>query len=212
MTQLRLAWPQSADFTAESFVASDATRDAEEALSAWRQWPAHALALVGPEGTGKSHLATIWLGQTGVGSGAVLIEDADRAPDDRVSGEMALFRALERAIAGETPALLLTARRRPAEWDVRLPDLASRLRALPFVEIAAPDDAALSQILRKLLRDRQLRVEDRVIDYMVKRIERSAPAARRAAEMLDRAAAEQGGKASLRLAARVFGAGEDEVE
>jgi chromosomal replication initiation ATPase DnaA len=73
------------------------------------------------------------------------------------------------------------------------------------VAITAPDDAALSQILRKLLRDRHLRVEDRVIDYVVRRIERSAPAARRAAEMLDRAAGDMGGKVSLRQAALLFG-------
>lgn len=199
-TQLRLVWPPSPDYTAESFVASDSSREAREALSAWRDWPGRAMALVGPAGSGKSHLAKIWLGETGVNSGAELIEDADRTGD-----EMALFRAVERAIAGETRALLLTAQRRPAEWDVRSKDLASRLRALPFVELAPPDDAALSQILRKLLRDRHLRVQDRVIEYVVKRIERSAPAARAAADLMDRAAAENGGKVSIRVAARVFG-------
>lgn len=199
-TQLRLAWPPASDFTAESFVASEATREATLALSAWRQWPGRAMALVGPEGAGKSHLATIWMGETGVGSGAVLVEDADRD-----SGEMELFRLLERAVAGDVAALLLTARRRPAEWDVRMPDLASRLRALPFAEVAPPDDAALSQILRKLLRDRQLRVQDRVIEYVVKRMERSAAGARRAAVLLDAAAAEEGRSVSLRLAARVLG-------
>ena len=199
-TQLRLVWPPAPDFTAESFVASDSSREAREALSAWRDWPCRAMALVGPVGSGKSHLATIWLGETGVKSGVQLIEDADRDED-----EMALFRAVERAIAGETRALLLTARRRPAEWDVQMKDLASRLRALPFVELAPPDDAALSQILRKLLRDRHLRVQDRVIEYVVKRIERSAPAAREAADLLDRAAADNDGKVSIRVAARLFG-------
>src|SRR5690606_33584045 len=102
-------------------------------------------------------------------------------------------------------ALLLTARRRPAEWAVQVPDLASRLRALPFVEMAAPDDETLSQILRKLLRDRQLRVQDRVIEYVVKRMERSAAAARRVADQLAAAAAAEGRSVSLRLAARVLG-------
>ncbi len=198
-TQLRLVWPPALDYTPESFIAGEETREAREALSAWRDWPARALALVGPAGSGKSHLASIWLGETGVNSGAEILEDADRLTD-----EMALFRLLERTVAGEVSALLLTARRRPAEWNVRTPDLASRLRALAFVEIAAPDDAALSQILRKVLRDRRLRVEDRIIDYMVKRIERSPAAALRAAEALDRAAAEQGGGVSLRLAAQVL--------
>lgn len=206
-TQLRLAWPPATDFAAESFVASEATREAMDALSAWREWPGRALALVGPEGTGKSHLAAIWLAETGVASGAHLVEDADRE-----ANEMELFRLLERTASGEAAALLLTARRRPAEWNVAMPDLASRLRALPFVEIAAPDDAALSQILRKLLRDRHLRVQDRVIDYVVRRIERSAAAARRAAEMLDQAAGETGGKVSLRMAAQVLGDEESEPE
>src|SRR5690606_13994745 len=68
-TQLRLVWPPSPDYTAESFVASDSSREAREALSAWRDWPGRAMTLVGPAGSGKSHLAKIWLGETGVNSG-----------------------------------------------------------------------------------------------------------------------------------------------
>ncbi len=210
--QLRLAWPPQLDFTPESFVASGATREAREALAGWREWPSRALALVGPEGAGKSHLAAIWAGEAG-GAGEdrpVLVEDADRTAGE--GDEMALFRLLEQAAAHEIPAVLLTARRRPADWGVSMPDLASRLRALAFVELEAPDDAALSQILRKLLRDRHLRVDDRVIDYVVKRIERSAPAARRAADLLDRAASEQGRNVTMRLASEVFAAGEFETD
>ena len=70
-------------------------------------------------------------------------------------------------------------------WPIALPDLASRLRALPVVTLEPPDDALLAAVLVKLFADRQLEVDERLIDFLVHRIERSVAAARAAVEELD---------------------------
>ena len=100
--------------------------------------------------------------------------------------------------------VLLTARRPPTLWAIRLPDLASRLRALPVVELAAPDDALLRAVLVKLFVDRQLSVDESLISYLVARIERSFAAARAAVAVLDREALRQRRPVTRALAVELF--------
>ena len=100
--------------------------------------------------------------------------------------EAALFHLLN--LAGEEGAfILLTSRMPPVGWTVRLPDLASRLRALPVTELGVPDDALLRAVLIKLFADRQLAVDESLVSYVVTRIERSIAAARVAVATLDQA-------------------------
>ena len=81
--------------------------------------------------------------------------------------------------------LLLTARRPVGVWPLRLPDLASRLRAAPGVAIGAPDDALLGAVLLKLFADRQLMVSEALIEYLVRHMERSFGAAQAVVAALD---------------------------
>src|SRR5262249_55647593 len=144
-------------------------------IDRWPDWPARTIALIGPEGAGKSHLAAIWARAAAadviashaldalsvpqaLSAGALAIEDADRSELD----EAALFHLLNLAKEQST-CVLITARRMPASWPVKLPDLASRLRALPVVALDPPDDAFLTAILVKLFADRQLAVDERLI-------------------------------------------------
>lgn len=155
-------------------------------------WPDRRLALVGPEGSGKSHLATIWADRAGaaivaaaalagtdwrsLGPPALVVEDADRIAGD-LAAETALFHLCNHAaISGQS--LLLTARRDPAAWPLALPDLASRMTALAVARLAAPDDALLSALIVKLFADRQVHVAPAVVAFAVGRIDRSFAAAR----------------------------------
>lgn len=198
-TQLVLDLPHREDFSAARFIAGDSNAEARAALARWRDWPKGALALVGPPGTGKSHLGAMWREETGAAAPGrarlpafldaapsgrpVLVEDADQGVD-----EMALFHLLNRAATGACPAVLLTAQTAPGRWPVATPDLASRLKALAVAELREPDDAMLRRLLEKLFRDRQAPVTDGLIDYLLPRMERSVAAARRLVEALDRSA------------------------
>ena len=177
---------------------SPTNADAVRALDAWPDWPGHALVLVGPEGSGKSHLARAWakdadavVFERGMELAAlegrpVLVEDVDR----RRSRDEPLFHLINMA-GVKGGGLLLTARKPPVQWKTDLPDLRSRLNALTVAPIGAPDDALLRQVLEKFFRERNIRPADDVYEYLLRRIERSIPAAQAVVQRLDEAADEQ---------------------
>jgi chromosomal replication initiation ATPase DnaA len=212
--QLALALGQRENFDRDDFLAGPGNAVALATIERWPDWPARTMALVGPEGSGKSHLAAIWgalAGSRMIGSRTL---DAAAVPQELVTGalvieddgerdEAALFHLLNLA-REENAFVLLTARTPPASWLVALPDLASRLRALPVVTLAAPDDAMLRAVLVKLFADRQLAVGDDLIDYLANRIERSFAAAGRAVLDLDREALRQMRPVSRTLAAEIY--------
>ena len=198
--QLNLALGYRESFDRADYLCGRGNETALALIDRWTEWPTCALALIGPEGSGKSHLAAIWANAAGarviasqaidapsvpqaLASGALAIEDADRSEFD----EAALFHLLN--LAREQSAyVLLTGRKTPASWPTRLPDLASRLRALPVVTLHPPDDALLAAVLVKLFADRQLAVDERLVEFLVHRIERSFAAAQAAVAELDREA------------------------
>jgi chromosomal replication initiation ATPase DnaA len=213
--QLALALPHAESFAREDFLAGASNKAALGLIERWPDWPDRALALVGPEGAGKSHLAAIWaeiagarrvsaraLGETGLmgalATGALVVEDASAQLDER-----ALFHLLN-LVRQEEAFVLITAQAAPATWRVELPDLASRLRAVPVVELSAPDDALLRAVLVKLFADRQLAVDEGLIGYLATRIERSFAGARAAVEELDREALRQKRPVTRALAAELL--------
>jgi chromosomal replication initiation ATPase DnaA len=199
--QLRLPLQREPSFRREDFVVTQANAQAVRLLDAWPNWPAGVLALVGPEGSGKSHLAQAWAAGAGAGAEAQLIEEADRFDEER------LFHALNAAPTGE--GLLLTSRRRPVAWTAKLPDLRSRLNAISVAELHEPDDALLEQVIWKLFRERNIRPSDDVLPYMLRRIERSVPAARALVAMIDETADAEGRAVTRALVRQIL---ENEAE
>ena len=213
MTQLAIDLPHRPAFGRTDFLVSECNAAALGWIERWPRWPAHALVLHGPAGSGKSHLAHLWREHTGgmlikgeglsplepnelARSRAVAVDDAEGAPEE---GLLHLYN-----ICGESGAsLLIVAREAPASWPVALSDLASRLRAAPSVSIALPDDALLAAVLVKHFADRQVRVSPGTIAFLVRRMERSFAAAGALAARLDRLSLSAGrpiGIALVRLA------------
>ncbi|HVX91833.1 MAG TPA: chromosomal replication initiator DnaA [Xanthobacteraceae bacterium] len=214
--QLALSLDHRENFAPEDFLTGPSNMAALALVQRWPDWPAHVMALVGPEGSGKSHLAAVWSTRAGaptlparalaeldlpsvLATGALVVEDL--APE--VVDERALFHLLNLA-REEGASMLLIARTPPAGWTVALSDLASRLRALPTVHLAAPDDALLRALLVKLFADRQLAVDESLIAYLVSRIERSFAAARNIVTRLDREALRQQRPVTRALAVEVL--------
>jgi chromosomal replication initiation ATPase DnaA len=219
--QLRLNLHQPLTFRRESFVVSACNAEAAARIDAWPRWTLGALALVGPAGAGKTHLALAWASRAGARiadfetldpetdiNGPLLIENADRG----FTGER-LFHLLNRAGDPEH-GVLLTARSPPATWPAALPDLRSRLNALPVVELDQPDDGVLGGALRRLFAERLIRPSPELIAYLVARMERSVPAAAALVDRLEAASSGQGRPLSRSLAREVLAVegGEDETD
>lgn len=214
--QLVLALDHAESFAREDFLAGPSNAAALTLVDRWPDWPAQAMALVGPEGSGKSHLASIWAEMAGArvlsarllseidlpsafATGALVVEDLE--PDGL--DERALFHLLN--LAREQDAfVLLTARSSPAGFAVVIRDLASRLRALPVVTLSAPDDALLRMLLVKLAADRQIAVDEALVNYLANRIERSFAAARAAVRLIDQEAMRQHRPVTRALAAELY--------
>jgi len=214
--QLRLKLRRPVSFAREDFVTGPSNAQAVAALDSWPAWPGHALALFGPEGVGKTHLAREWAARTGAivldrtapdivaaASRPVLVEDVDQGIDDE-----ALFHLIN--IAGrDGVGLLLTAREAPAAWRADLPDLRSRLNALFVAEIEEPDDDVLEGVLKKFFRERSIRPPKEVFPYLLRRMERSIPYAREIVKRLDEAADDEQRPISRTLARQIL---EDDTE
>ncbi|WP_073052635.1 DnaA ATPase domain-containing protein [Kaistia soli] len=214
--QLALELPHPPALTRADFIVGAANEAAIAMIDRYPAWPNRVAILVGPPGSGKTHLAAIWressgaaevgardLGTADLGallaSGAVLVEDI-HAPE---TDPTALFHLLNLVREREAHALL-TSRVLPAELAFVLPDLRSRLRAAVPVGLDAPDDALLAQVIVKLFADRQLPVDASLVDYLSRRIERSLEAAGRIVAALDAEALAAGRPLTRQLAAQVL--------
>jgi len=212
--QFRLKLDRTETFRREDFTVSPANAEAVKAVDAWPIWPGGAMALIGPDGSGKSHLAATWAAGAGAAiipakgrielsalrGRPVLYEDADR---DRTRRDEILFHLFN--MAGETGGgLLLTGRSPPSGWSAALSDLRSRLNAVTVAQLEAPDDAILETMLRKFFRARNIRPTEDVFPYLLRRIERSGPKALEVVQKLDEAADAEGRAVSRALARQIL--------
>jgi chromosomal replication initiation ATPase DnaA len=208
--QLRLSLERAPSHAAEAFLVSASNAAAVQALERWPDWRGHALALIGPPGSGKTHLARMWAARHDAlelapealdhapAARAVLVEDADGRAEDE-----ALFHLLNRT--APDASLLLTSRTPPGLWPSRLPDLRSRLNAMPVARLDEPDDAVLAAMLEKFFGERNIRPSDDLLAYLIRRIERSAGGASEVVARIDEAADRQRRPVSRALAREVLG-------
>jgi chromosomal replication initiation ATPase DnaA len=214
--QLAFALPHAESLTRDNFLGGPANAAGLALIDSWPEWPNRIMLLVGPEGSGKSHLAAIWAEQAGARSttahaltaaavpgalatGALVVEDLRSSDfDDR-----ALFHLMN--LAREDGAfVLVTAREPPSAFQIELRDLRSRLRAIPAVSLLPPDDQLFRALIVKFCADRQLAIDETVVSYLATRIERSYAAARQAVERLDAEALRLGRPVSRALAAELL--------
>jgi chromosomal replication initiation ATPase DnaA len=202
----------------EDFFVSGSNETAYAMIERWPAWPDPVLVLFGPAGSGKTHLGAIWAATAGAEvrsaaslaeadiealarAGPLLIEDAEAARQAQTQ----LFHLVNLMRERGAP-LVLTARGPPGAWGVSIPDLLSRLRLAPCVEIGAPDEALMRAVLVKLLIDRQLVVDIRVVELAALRLDRSFDGARAFVEALDREALSRKSRITRQMAAEVLDA------
>jgi chromosomal replication initiation ATPase DnaA len=225
--QPRLFEFRMGDRSPERLVVAQANRDAAKLLTDWRAWPGGALALVGPHGSGKTHLALAWALEVGArrvsstaaaedaavtfreALGRVFIDDADGDRDEAM-----LWQILDLA-RRRRGALLLVGAKPPSAWAVTTPDLRSRLASLPIAELGEPDEALMDVVLRRICREQFIQLSDDAAKYLVRRLPRTFAAARQMAAALDRELVHGakpvsliGAKRALQKAERRWGSGD----
>ena len=214
--QLAFALPHAESLSRDNFLEGPANAAGLALVDSWPDWPNRVMLLVGPEGSGKSHLAAIWAEEAGaratsaqaltavavpgaLATGALVVEDLKPSEFD----ERALFHLLNLAREDEA-FVLITARVAPSALPIELRDLRSRLRAVPTVSLLPPDDQLFRALIVKFCADRQLSVDEAVVSFVATRIERSFAAARRAIELLDTEALRLGRPVTRALAAELL--------
>jgi chromosomal replication initiation ATPase DnaA len=199
----------------DDFLVTPSNAAAVALVDQWPKWPAPAAVLVGSAGSGKSHLSEVWRKTTTaqtvfatdltisavpvlLQNGALLIENVEPP----FLNEAALFHTLNLA-RQQGASLLLTAAHWPPE-GLKVPDLLSRLKALPTAVILPPDDALLRGVLVKLFNDRQLAVDEALISFLVTRMPRSLDMARQLVARIDATALEQGAEITRAFASKTL--------
>lgn len=216
--QLAFDLPAQVAWRRDDFFVSPANAVALATIDDWQNWPLRKLMLLGPAGSGKTHLAHLWAEATGAAmvagadltgadlpelanAGAVVVEDAEAVAGNRAAEE-ALFHLHNMVV--ERGFLLLTSDHPARDWGITLPDLRSRMDAALVARLESPDDALLSAVLVKLFADRQVMVPPTLIPWLVARMERSLAAARGLVAALDAQALAEGKPISRTMAAALL--------
>lgn len=216
--QLSFPLPAMPALGRSAFIAAPCNQRALDLIDAWPDWTSPRLALCGPAASGKSHLAQIWAVRTGaeiIAARKLTLGDVTRLPTcvvvesvDRLFGageaQEALFH-LHNRLAAEQGSLLVTGTEPPVRWSIALPDLASRLQAMPLAQLEPPDDMLLGRLLAKLFEDRQIAPPPPLIPYLLRRMERSFAAARAIVAELDHRALSESRPIGTSLAAEILG-------
>jgi chromosomal replication initiation ATPase DnaA len=215
--QLAFDLPHRVATGRDDFLVTASNAKAVALIDLWPDWPSNALILLGPSGSGKSHLAAVWHEMTGallarpsdirndavprlLEKDALVIEDA---PGEALD-ESAFFHLLN--LAREQKAyVLVTALVAPSAWGIALPDLLSRLKAAPTAQLGPPDDVLLRGVLVKLFADRQIGVDEAVVSYLLSRMPRELAAARSLVADIDRRALEERAEVTRNFVGKVLG-------
>ena len=209
--QLTLELGHTPSHDEADFLVGEGNELAYGRILAFPHWPDPITLLVGPAKSGKSHLARIFADRSGAryagiadletlatdgGTVPVIVEDVDRLGYD----EAGLFHLLNQSMREQRP-ILLTAREDIANWPLATDDVRSRARRATAYSLELTDDIQLSQMFVKLFGDRQIKVDPRIIAYLVARMERSAEEVVILADLMDRLALARGTAITRSIAA-----------
>lgn len=197
--QLSFSLPKKETLDRDNYFVSQANQGAVSLIEDWINWPSRKLILVGSEGSGKTHLGHLWASEVGatiinattlmeqqiseLSKAPVLVEDINEIQRNQPV-EIVLFH-LHNLLYSEGHSLLMTSQILPGRLSFSLKDLQSRIEASIIAKLHPVDDDLLGAILIKMFADRQIYFSDKLLTYVLSRVERSYTAAKLFVEEVD---------------------------
>ena len=213
--QLILKFPNTKAYFKQDYYVSESNQKAYDFINIWPKWIKKIVNIFGPSGSGKTHLASILKSKT-----TVLIKKSDLL-DDKIffefkTKEVLIIENLKENISEkilyslwntavqDNKFLLITSKKPINQYKFKLPDLKSRISDIITIGINLPSDDLISVILAKNFSDKQIKVEKKHIDYIIKRIDRSYEKISQFVTTLDKYSLKKGSSFSLKLIKEVL--------
>lgn len=218
--QLLLELPINEALAEEDFLPSNSNKEAITWIGNWPNWSdGHCLILYGPNGCGKTHLSHVWQKMTGAqiikldqlrsfdftNSENFLMIIEDVMTDVKTHDAQENLLHLYNWIMEQGGYLLLTSNKHPKKWGIELADLSSRLLAANAVKIKHPDDELLKAVIIKQFTDRQVKISEKVLNYIMKNTERSFFAIRKLVSEIDEISLTEKKKITTAIVKRALG-------
>jgi len=213
--QLILKFPEHRAYKKEDFYVSPSNQEAYDFINSWPKWIKRIVNIFGPSGSGKSHLASILKTKTKCldvfstdlneniifefkTKEALIIENFD----EKISKEL-LFSLWNIALQ-DNKYFLINSLKPINTYQFNLEDLNSRIKSSLIIGIKLPSDDLISAIIAKNFSDKQIMVEEKHIDYIIKRIDRSYEKISQFILTLDRYSLKKGSPFGLKLIKEVL--------
>jgi len=213
--QLILKFPSHQAYKKEDFYVSPGNQEAYDFINSWPRWIKKIVNIFGPSGSGKSHLASILKNKTSclqINSNelnekifiryktkeTLIIENLDKKISEKL-----LF-SLWNVALQDNKYLMTTSKKPISSYKFKLKDLESRVKSSLIIGINLPNDDLISVILAKNFSDKQIKVEKKHIDYIIKRIDRSYEKISQFIFTLDKYSLKKGSPFSLKLIKEVL--------
>ena len=213
--QLIFKFPKKKIYLKEDYYVSSSNKQAYDFINSWPKWFRRIANIFGPPGSGKTHLASILKYKTSVletelknfddkiflkfkTKEALILENLD----ENIS-ESLLFSLWNMALQ-DNKYFLITSKKPINKFKFKLADLKSRTKSCFSIEIKLPDDDLISVIIAKNLSDRQIKIEKKHVDYIVKRIDRSYEKISQFISVLDKYSLKKGHPFGLKLIKQVL--------
>ena len=184
MDQKIIKFPHEKNLKDSDFFVSKSNKHVHDFLLSWPNWEKNLVNICGENFSGKSHLINIFIKKfKGVIFNADTFDNDDLSSLDihqnivleNLNNEIneKLIYTLINIVEQNDKYLIITSYRSISEFNFNLNDLKSRAKNFLIQDIQKPDDELIFALLIKNLSDRQITIEKKLVNYIVKRIHRS---------------------------------------